>query len=326
MLKQLMLLQTASALALALALPANAQETTTEDAPAAQAPAADTAATPEASGAEAGTTEAPAETPAAPSEPATRDTVVATVNGTDIKLGQVLIAVRQLPPQYQQLPPDILFGGVVDQLIQQELLAQSVTTPSPSTEIALENQRRSLLANQVIGEIATAAVTDEALQQAYDAQYANVEPTTEWDASHILVASQEEAQAAIDRINGGESFEDVAKELSTDTGSGSQGGELGWFSAGMMVPEFEQAVAGLEKGQLSAPVQSQFGWHIIRLNDTRPKAAPTLEEVRSELEGQIQQEAVQARLTELEGAGQVTRPEPGQFDPAVLNDPSLLED
>ncbi|MBP1805194.1 peptidylprolyl isomerase [Rubellimicrobium aerolatum] len=314
MLKQLTLLQTASVLALALALPATAQEATTE-APAPEAPATDTPV-------EGSVT---AET-ATPAQDVTRDTVVATVNGTDITLGQLLVAVRQLPPQYQQLPPDVIFSGVTDQLIQQELLAETVTTPSAATEIALQNQRRSLLANEVIGDIATGAVSDEAVQAAYDAQYASAEPGTEWDASHILVVTEEEANAAIERITAGEAFEAVATELSTDTGSGAQGGALGWFTAGMMVPEFEQAVAGLEKGALSAPVQSQFGWHVIRLNDTRPTTPPTLDEVRGEIEGQLQQEAVQARLTELEGQAEVTRPAPGQFDPAVLNDATLLDD
>ncbi len=335
MLKQLMLLQTASVLALALALPAAAQDTATEEAPAAtteQAPAgaeAEATAVPDGETTDAQATDSDAaagETAATPAQDVTRDTVVATVNGTDISLGEVLVAVRQLPAQYQQLPPDVLFGAVVDQLVQQELLAQTVTAPSAAVDIALQNQRRSLLANEVIGEIAGTAATEESLQAAYDAQYGNVEPGTEWNASHILVGTQEEAQAAIDRINGGEAFEDVAKEVSTDTGSGAQGGELGWFGPGMMVPEFEQGVTGLQPGQLSTPVESQFGWHVIRLNETRPQEAPTLDQVRGELEAQIQQEAIQARLTELEASGQVTRPEPGQFDPNVLSNTALLED
>ncbi|TNC46419.1 peptidylprolyl isomerase [Rubellimicrobium rubrum] len=327
MLKPLLLLQTVSVLALTLALPVAAQDAT-QEAPAVETPEAATT-EPAADAAPAGeaATEAPAgEATAQPATDVTRDTVVASVNGTDITVGELLIAVRQLPPQYQQLPPDVLFGAVVDQLVQQELLAQTATEPSAAVDIALANQRRSLLANEVIGDIAGTAVSEEALQAAYDAQYGSMEPANEWNASHILVASEEEATAAVDRINAGEAFEDVAKEVSTDTGSGSQGGELGWFGPGMMVPEFEQGVSGLQPGQLSAPVQSQFGWHIIRLNETRPQEAPALEDVRAELEAQIQQEAIQARLSELEAAGQVTKPQPGQFDPAVLNDTSLLED
>lgn len=328
MLKQLTL--SASALALLLAVPAWAQETTTGEAPAAEAPAAEAPAA-EAPAAEAPAAEVPAaEAPAeaseaeAPATPVTRDTVVASVNGTDITLGEVILSVQRLPAQYQQLPPDVLFQGVVDQLVQQELLAQTVTEEPGTLALALANERRSILANQAIGQALETAVTDEAVQAAYDAQYANAEPVTEWNASHILVATEEEAQAAIDRINGGEDFAAVAQELSTDTGSGAQGGELGWFGPGMMVPEFETGVAALEPGQLSAPIQSQFGWHVIRLNETRPQEVPSLDEVRPEIEAQLQQEAIQARLAELEAQGQVTRPEPGQFDPAVLADPSTL--
>jgi peptidyl-prolyl cis-trans isomerase C len=333
MLKQLTLLSTASALALMLALPAAAQDTTTEEAPAAEAeaPAAGEAATAtEGEAAEAtdpAAEAAPAEGEAAtPAQDVTRDTVVASVNGTDITLGQVLVAARQLPAQYQQLPPDVLFSGVTDQLIQQELLAQTVAEEPATLALALANQRRSILSGEAINDVLATAVTEEAVQAAYDAQFANVEPATEWNASHILVATEEEARAVIDRINAGEEFAAVAQEVSTDTGSGSQGGELGWFGPGMMVPEFEQGVAGLEPGAISEPVQSQFGFHVIRLNETRPVEAPALDEVRGEIEAQLQQEAVEARILELESAGQVTRPEPGQFDPAVLNDTALLED
>lgn len=324
-----LLLAQASALALALALPAWAQDAATE----APAPA-DEAATPEATAPEAAETAAepsagtvaeaaPAATPA---EPATRDSVVATVNGTVITLGEVLIAASQLPPQYQQLPPDVIFSGVTDQLVQQELLAQSVTAVPGRVDLALANERRSLLAGEVINGIASGAVTDGAVQAAYDAAYGAAEPTPEWNASHILVATEEEAQAVVTRLEAGEDFAALAQELSTDTGSGAQGGSLGFFSAGMMVPEFEAAVAALQPGGLSAPVQSQFGWHVIRLDETRDKAPPALDEVRAELEGQVRDAAIQARLAELQGAAEVVTPEPGAFDPAVLSDLSLLED
>lgn len=138
------------------------------------------------------------------------------------------------------------------------------------------------------------------------------------------MATEEEAKAAEERLAAGEDFAALATELSTDTGSGAQGGSLGWFSAGMMVPEFEAGVATLQPGEVSAPIQSQFGWHVIRLDETRDKAPPALDEVRAEIEAQVRDEAIQARLTELEAAGAVTRPEPGAIDPAALADPSLL--
>jgi|GEM_PF-234788 len=330
MLKQLTL--TASALALALALPAWAQEAATPDADAAQGTGDEAAQGVEDSLTlpEGETTEAQATDSAAPAEGAggeiSRDAVVASVNGTDITLGEVALAIGQLPPQYQQLPPDILFGGVVDQLIQQELLAQTVTEEPDLLALALANQRRSILANDAVQDVLRTAVTDEALQAAYDAAYGGAEPAPEWNASHILVTTEEEARAVIERLNAGEDFATVAQEVSTDTGSGAQGGELGWFGAGMMVPEFEQGVAALQPGQVSEPIQSQFGFHVIRLNETRPQAVPSLDEVRGELESQLQQQAVEAHLAELEAQGQVTRPEPGQFDPMAVLNPAILED
>jgi peptidyl-prolyl cis-trans isomerase C len=155
-------------------------------------------------------------------------------------------------------------------------------------------------------------------------------PSTEYNAAHILVATEEEAIGLIARIEGGEDFAALAKELSLDTGSGSAGGELGWFGVGMMVPEFEQAVIALsesgETGAISPPVQTQFGWHIVRLNESRPQEPATLDEVRPELETQLRNDAIQARLDELAAGATIVRPEAGAFDPGLISALDLLED
>jgi peptidyl-prolyl cis-trans isomerase C len=258
----------------------------------------------------------------------TRDTVVATVNGTEITLGEMIQTAAQLPPEYQQLPPDVLFQGVMDQLIQQQLLADTVTEVPERVEITLQNLRRQLIAGEVVNQIATGAVTDDAVTAAYDTASASAAPSTEYNASHILVATEEEALAAIARIEGGEDFAALAQELSLDTGSGASGGELGWFGLGMMVPEFEQAVVALAdggaNGAISPPVQSQFGWHVVRLNETRPKTPATLDEMRPEIEDQLRGEAIQARLDELTAAATIVRPEAGAFDPAIITNLDLL--
>jgi peptidyl-prolyl cis-trans isomerase C len=258
------------------------------------------------------------------------DSVVATVNGTGITLGEMIQTAAQLPPEYRQLPPDVLFQGVMDQLIQQQLLAETMTDVPKRVELSLLNVRRQLLAGEVVNQISTEAVTDEALQSAYDSTYAGAAPSTEYNASHILVATEEEALAVIARIEGGEDFAAIAQEVSLDTGSGASGGELGWFGPGMMVPEFEQAVVVLAEGggngTISPPVQSQFGWHVVRLNETRPQEPATLDEMRPQLEDQLRGEAIQARLAELEAAATIVRPEAGAFDPAVISNIDLLED
>ncbi len=259
----------------------------------------------------------------------TRDTVMATVDGQDITLGHMIISAAQLPAEYQQLPPDVLFQGVMDQLIQQQVLADSLETVPGRVEISLQNERRSMLAGEVVNALAEASLTDEAIQAAYDAAYANVEPGVEYNAAHILVATVEEAQAVIDRITAGEDFAAVAQEVSLDTGSGAAGGDLGWFGLGMMVPEFEGAVVALadgELGALSAPVQTNFGFHVIKLTETRPVAPPAIDDVRGELEAQVRQEAVEARLLELMDVAEVTRAEVGAFDPTVISNLDLLED
>jgi peptidyl-prolyl cis-trans isomerase C len=268
--------------------------------------------------------------PAVAQDAPTRDTVVATVNGTDITLGEMIQAASQLPPEYRQLPPDVLFQGVMDQLIQQQLLADTVTEVPGRVELTLRNLRRQILAGDVVSQIGAEAVADEALQTAYDAATAGATAGTEYNAAHILVATEDEALAVIARIEGGEDFAAIAQEVSLDTGSGAAGGELGWFGPGMMVPEFEQAVVALAdgggNGAISPPVQSQFGWHVVRLNETRPQQPATLDEMRPQLEDQLRGEAIQARLDELEAAATIVRPEAGAFDPALIGNLDLIGD
>lgn len=254
------------------------------------------------------------------------NTVVATVDGTPITLGQMIISRNQLPPQYQQLPDDVLFDGVLDQLIQQQVLADTLEADPTRVTIALENERRGLLAGEVINTLVEEAMSEEALQALYDELVLGSGPAREFNASHILVETEEESAAVVARLNAGEEFAALAQELSLDPGSGANGGQLGWFGLGMMVPEFEQTVAELEVGAVSDPVQTQFGWHIILLNETRDMVPPTLEEVREELESQVRQDAIEGLLTSLLETADVVRPEEGAFDPTILLNLSILAD
>lgn len=258
--------------------------------------------------------------------PVTADTVVATVNGTDITVGHMLVLRARLPQQYQALPPEALFDGILDQLVQQELLRGQGGEITRVGRLMLENEERTLRAVEAAERIAEEKVTDEAIQAAYDESYANAEPATEYNAAHILVETEAEAQAIVDELAGGADFAAIATERSKDPGSGQNGGDLGWFGLGMMVPEFEQAVVALEPGGVSAPVQSQFGWHVIRLNETRPIPIPTLEEVRAEIAGTLEQQAIEAAIAELEESANITRAEPGQIDPSVIGNVNLLEE
>lgn len=253
------------------------------------------------------------------------NTVVATVDGKEILLGEMIISRAQLPQQYLQLPDDVLWEGVLDQLIQQQLLANALENVPARVELAMNNDRRGLLAAELIDALSAELITEEAIQAAYDAQFADVEPVLEYSAAHILLASEEEAAAAKLRADSGEDFAELARQLSTGP-SGPSGGDLGWFSEGMMVQEFQTAVEALEVGQVSDPVQTQFGWHIIKLNETRNRPNPTLEELRAEIAGKLQEELVTSKLAELTAAAEITRPEEGAFDPAVLKNLDLLEE
>ncbi|MBS0563962.1 MAG: peptidylprolyl isomerase [Proteobacteria bacterium] len=261
--------------------------------------------------------------PARAEEP-TADTVVATVNGANITLGNMIAARQALPAQYQSLPDDVLFKGLLDQLIQQTAMAQvAEKTKVKGDDLAIENQKNSYFTQALLDGVAKAAVTDEALKKAYDEKYAKAAPSKEYDASHILVKTEDEAKAIRAELDKGGDFAAIAKEKSLDTGSAANGGELGWFGPGMMVKPFEDAVVKMEKGKLSDPVKTDFGWHIIKLNDERTAAAPKLEDVKEELAGDLRQKAVEAKVKELTDAAKVERKADG-IDPAVLKNLALI--
>ncbi len=252
-------------------------------------------------------------------------TVLATVNGDEITLGHVVATVAALPQQYQQIEDDVLYDFVLEQLIQQQLLSQQQEELTQQNALTLDNETRSLLAVQTVNALTNDVVTDEAVQAAYDAQFAEFEGEDEFDASHILVESEDEAKALKSQLDDGADFAEMAREHSTGP-SGPNGGALGWFGKGQMVPEFENAVLGLEKGQISDPVQTQFGWHLVILNDKRKSEAPALEAVRDELAQTIQQEAIQARIDELTQQAQIERTALEGVGPEVIRQLDLIQE
>lgn len=254
----------------------------------------------------------------------TAGTVVASVNGTQITLGEMIALRESLPPQYQSLPDDVLFKGILDQLIQQEVLRQSVKDLSPRHTATLENDTRGYVSGVAIEAIILDAVTEEALQAAYDARFKDAEPQTEYNAAHILVETLEEAEKLKADLAGGADFAELAKASSIDTGSGANGGDLGWFGLGVMVKPFEDAVTGATVGEVAGPVQSDFGYHLVLVKETRIAENPPLDQIRDELAAEIENAAVEARLKELTDAAAVTR-EGEAIDPAVLKDVTLID-
>lgn len=252
-------------------------------------------------------------------------TVVATVDGVDITIGHMIVARATLPEQYQQLPDEVLFTGILDQLIQQTALAQTYEGPLPARVLlSIDNETRSLTAAEEVERIMANAISPAAVQATYEEVYGGAEPGLEYNASHILVETEEAANAVVVELANGADFATVAREKSTGP-SGPGGGSLGWFGKGMMVAAFEAAVVGMESGDVSAPVETQFGWHVIKLNETRLKDVPPLDEVRAEIEQKVREDAVTKTLEALVQNANVDKSAAAGIDPSILRDLVLVD-
>lgn len=253
------------------------------------------------------------------------DTVVATVDGEEITAGQIALLRTQLPQQYQGLPADVLYDALLEQAINQQLFSTQLDTLPRIIEDALTNEARALRAGYVLNQLTRDAVTPEGLQALYDEQFSEAEPSREFNAAHILVTTEEEAAEIVAELEAGAEFGALAQTRSTGP-SGPNGGDLGWFGRGMMVPAFEEAVTALEPGEISGPVQTQFGWHVIYLKESRMSDAPPLSEIEGDLAQELQERAVEAALGGLLDGATITRVTAGEIDPAFLSDPSFLDE
>ena len=264
--------------------------------------------------------------PAARADEAGR--VLARVGEVEITLGHAIAMRQQLPAQFAAVPNDTLFPAIVEQLIDQELLRQFGAPALPLVaRLQLENDMRGFIANAALIAAAEAAVTEDTIAMAYEAfvtEFGAGEPVTEYNAAHILVQSEEEIRAIAATLAEGGDFAELAREFSRD-GSAAQGGDLGWFGQGVMIPPFEAAVMALAPGEVSEPVQTQFGWHLVRLIDTRIAAAPALEDIRNDLAQQIQREAARALIDRLRSETTVETLSEG-VDPALLDQTELLDE
>ena len=255
-------------------------------------------------------------------EEANLDTVVATVSGTELTIGHMLDVKRQLPEQYQTLEGSVLFNGIIDQLIQQELLSGTITDDPSWLGTAMENQRRNILSSVVINALRANAITEDTLQTAYASKFPEGSGEQEYKASHILVETEQEVRDLLVMLDDGADFGGLATEHSIGP-SGPRGGDLGWFGKGQMVTPFENAVMGMDAGTYIGPVQTQFGYHLIFLNDRRVTAPPPFEDVRGELEVEIQNAAVEDHLRGLIANADVVMSD-GTIDPSVLSTLDLM--
>lgn len=218
------------------------------------------------------------------------DTVLATVGGEPITEADLAFAAEDLAGELQSVPPAERRAILLAVMIEMKVMANAARAEGlDQTDIFVRRQNYledSSLRRAFLMGIIDEGVTDEAVEAAYDEMVARFEPQPELRARHILVPTIEEAQSIRAEIEGGKSFEDAAAEYGTD-GTSATGGDLGYFTTGMMVAPFEQAAFALEVGELSQPVQSQFGWHLIKLEDRRVTSAPTLDQVRPQVTEQV---------------------------------------
>ncbi|WP_332701416.1 peptidylprolyl isomerase [Devosia sp.] len=231
-----------------------------------------------------------AEAPAAEAAPVSPDTVVATVGGEPITEADLGFAAEDLTQELSQMPPEQRKPFLLRVLIDMKVMAKA-GQDAGMADTPLFQQRLAYLEDRALrrayfAETIANSVTEEAVRADYDAFVAEFVPADEIRASHVLVPTEEEANAVKAELDGGADFATVAKEKSIDPGA-ANGGDLGFFGKGMMVAPFEAAAFALtDIGQVSAPVESQFGWHVIRLEEKRQSAPPAFEQVAAQLQQQ----------------------------------------
>ncbi len=272
-----------SVAACGIALAANAQT----PAPATPAPAAPAASAPA--------------TPAAPADP-----VVARVNGEELHKSDVSRMVSQLPPQVQQMPIEMIYPAVIDQLVSGKLVSSAGYKAglADSAEVKDEIKRAEERAVQraYIQKEIKARITPDAMQKAYQDFLKENPAQEEVKAAHILVEKEDEAKAIIAQLKKGGDFAKLAKEKSKDAAAAAQGGDLGYFTKDAMVEPFANAAFAMKPGEISKePVKTQFGYHIIKVEDKRTQPQPTLDEVKPQLEQTLSKDIVTALVDELRG-------------------------
>jgi peptidyl-prolyl cis-trans isomerase C len=260
--------------------------------PAPAAPA--TPATPPAAETPAGETPAAAMPPAPPTPKP--ETVVARVGDTDIHFSDVQEAIGGLPEEYRNLPPQMLYPMLIDQLVDRKavvmLAHKEGLEKDPAVIKQIARATDAALQNALFMRDIGPQVNEQAIKARYDATIAGKPGEEEVHARHILVPTEEAAKKIIDELNKGGDFEALAKANSTDSGA-AQGGDLGFFKKGDMVPEFAAAAFALKPGEYTKePVHTQYGWHIIKVEEHRQAPPPTFEQSHDQIRQEIIQEGV----------------------------------
>jgi peptidyl-prolyl cis-trans isomerase C len=254
---------------------------------------------------------------AAPAAPAKPDpsAVVATVAGHSVTEADLAMAEGELGQQFAQLPPEQRRAAALSAIIEIRLLADKAIEKGLDKQQDFQQraaflQQRALHSELVDKEVAE-QVTDDEVRARYDKQISDTPPVNEVKARHILVETREEALEIIKQLEGGASFEELAKQHTTDPSGKATGGDLGYFGPGQMVPEFETAAFALDVGSFTKePVQSQFGFHVIKVEDKRAQQPPAFEQVREQVRSLLFRERYFALVKEIRDAASVDIADP----------------
>ena len=249
------------------------------------------------------------------------DAVVARANGVDIHESDLAYAEEEIGGNIPTMPPaqkrDYLVNYLVDVIVLSQAADQQKLGDRPDVKRRLAFDHNRLLMEALLQDTGKAALSDQAEHEVYDEAVKQVKNEEEVRARHILVPTEEEAKAILVQLKNGADFAALAKEKSKDPGA-AEGGDLGYFTKDQMVPEFAEAAFKLQKGQISEPVKTQFGWHIIKVEDRRIKPTPTFEQVKPQIENYVAHRA-QARLVDnLRKSAKIER-----LDKPAAPDPSL---
>jgi peptidyl-prolyl cis-trans isomerase C len=221
-------------------------------------------------------------------------------------------AMQTLPEQLRALPPSMLYPMLLDQLVDRDVIVlqakKEKLQDDPKVQHAIQRATDMALQNALLTREIQPLLTDDAVKARYDKEHAGKSGEEEVRAAHILVPSEEKAKEVIAQLQKGGDFADLAKKNSTDPSAAQNSGELGWFKKGDMLPEFSDAAFALKPGQITQqPVHTRFGWHVIKLEETRTAPPPTLDQVRDEIRQQIIQDSVAKVLAQAKEGVQIEK-------------------
>lgn len=248
----------------------------------------------------------------APAFAADADPVVARVNGEELHRSDVMHELQMLGPQAQQIPPQMLYPQVLQRMIVTKIAAEQGYTQKlqndKEVKEKLKDAEMQIVAETYVHRTVQPKITEAKIKSRYDELSAKFKPQDEVRARHILVKTEDEANAIIKQLKDGADFAKLAEEKSTDKASAKQGGDLNYFPHDAMVPAFADAAFGMKVGEVSEkPVKTEFGYHVIKVEDKRKSSAPPLEEVREQIANQLGQEMTNDLVKELETKAKVEK-------------------